>query len=392
MLFVLSADLPAGRPTASDGPRKDYIALIEALQPTVLDRTQVRRSMVGRLAERLLGTAAAQALLAFGQHRRYDVVITDGEHIGIPLALLLKAAGASVAHVTIGHRLSTPKKRLFFRWLRVHSHMNRIALHSKLQYTIATSELGIPSNRLRVIPFQADTSFWHPQSIPEERLVSSAGLEHRDYQTLFRAVDGLDADVVVGAASHWSRQANTAVGTERPANVTVASFDYPSLRAVFARSSVVVAPLFDVDFQAGITTILEAMAMGKAIIVTRAAGQTDVVEDRRLDGRTTPLGARPMSLLRDLAEQAGVPVEPNGLYVPPSDPEALRRAIVYLLDHPDERAQLGAAARRTVERFMSIEHFAARMSAWVESATPTADVPADLDGWRERGSTAMSVR
>jgi glycosyltransferase involved in cell wall biosynthesis len=348
--------------------------------------------MVGRLVERLFGTTVAQALLAFGQHHRFDVVITDGEHLGIPLALLLKATGARVSHVTIGHRLSTPKKRLFFRWLRVHSHMNRIALHSKLQYAIATSKLGIPREQLTVIPFQADTTFWRPQAVPEERLVSSAGLEHRDYQTLFQAVDGLDADVVIGAASHWSRQPNTAAGTERPANVTVASFDYASLRAVFARSSVVVVPLFDVDFQAGITTILEAMAMGKAVIVTRAAGQTDVVEDRRLDGRATSMGPRPMSLLRELAEQAGVPVEPNGLYVPPSDPEALRRAIVYLLDHPDERAQLGAAARRTVERFMSVEHFAARMSAWVESATPTADARADLDDWRERGSTAISVR
>jgi glycosyltransferase involved in cell wall biosynthesis len=391
ILFVVSADLPTDRPIISDGPRKDYIALIESLHPTVLDRTRVRRSAAGRLAERLFGTAVTQALLAFRQHRRYDVVITDGEHIGIPLALMLKAVGATVAHVTIGHRLSTPKKRPFFRWLRVHSHMNRIALHSKLQYDIATTELGIPRDQVMVIPFQTDTAFWRPQSVPEERLVSSAGLEHRDYRTLFQAVEGLDADVVIGAASQWSRQPNTAIGPEHPANVTVDSFDYAALRDVFARSSVVVVPLFDVDFQAGITTILEAMAMGKAVVVTRAAGQTDVVEDRRLDTGGTPAGPRPLSLLRELAQQAGLPVEPNGLYVPPSDPAALRRAIEYLLDHPDERAQLGAAARRTVERFMSVEHFAARMGAWVEGATRGVDHPADAGGLSQSGSPAASA-
>src|SRR3712207_2145384 len=113
---------------------------------------------------------------SFVRHRAYDVVITDGEHIGIPLALLLKVVGAGTAHVTIGHRLSTPKKRPFFRWLRVHSHMHRIALHSKRQYEIARAELGIPEERLALVPFQADTEYWCPRPVPEERLVSSAGL------------------------------------------------------------------------------------------------------------------------------------------------------------------------------------------------------------------------
>jgi len=392
ILFVVSADLPDGFEPIAMGPRKDYVALIESLRPTVLDRTRVRQSAVGHLVERWFGVAVAQAVVAFRQRHAYDIVITDGEHIAIPLALMLKAVGASITHVTIGHRLSTPKKRPFFRWLRVHSHITRIALHSKLQYEIATSDLGIPKDQLTVIPWQADTSFWRPRPVPEERLVSSAGLEHRDYQTLFRAVDGLDARVVVGAASHWSRQPNTALATARPSNVTVDSFDYAGLRDVFARSAVVVVPLFDVDFQAGITTILEAMAMGKAVIVTRAAGQTDVIEDRRYGPRRSSTRPQSISLLRELAEQSGVPVEPNGLYVPPSDPAALRRAIEYLLDNPDERARLGAAARRTVERFMSVEHFAARMSSWVEGARPANDADVGDDIWPEAATAAASSR
>jgi glycosyltransferase involved in cell wall biosynthesis len=391
MLFVVSADLPNGAQTTSDGPRKDYTTLIETLHPTILDRTRARQSVIGRIVDRFFGVSIAQAVLAFLQHRRFDTVITDGEHIGIPLAILLKLAGATTVHVTIGHRLSASKKRPFFRWLRVHSHITRIAVHSKLQYAIATSELGIPKEQLAVIPWQADTDFWRPQAVPEERLVSSAGLEHRDYATLFQAVDGLDARVVVGAASHWSRQPNTALGADRPTNVTVGSFDYAALREVFARSAVVVVPLFDVDFQAGITTILEAMAMGKAVIVTRAAGQTDVVEDRRLEARGTPTRPRPTSLLRELAEQAGVPVEPNGLYVPPGDPVALRRAIDYLLDHPDERARLGMAARQTVERFMRVEQFAARMSAWIEGAHAATDTIDGQAAWTDAATPVASA-
>ena len=85
-------------------------------------------------------------------------------------------------------------------------------------------------------------------------------------------------------------------------------------------------PVDDVDFQAGITTILEAMAMGKPVIVTHTYGQTDVIEDRRSVTRGAQDRSRPISLLRDVAEEEDVPIEPNGFYVPPKDPDALRRA------------------------------------------------------------------
>ena len=386
VLFVVSVDLPEDLQPDPEGPRRDFVTLIEALRPTVLDRTQVRRSIIARLIARLAGVAAAQAWLAFLQHRQYDVLITDGEHIGIPLALMLKLVGARTPHLTIGHRLSTPKKRLFFRWLQVHSHITRIALHSKLQYEIATAELGIPKEQLVVIPWQADTTYWRPQPVPEERLVCSAGLEHRDYPTFFRGVEELDVPVIVGAASHWSRQPNTALGAQRPPNVDVDAFDYASLRDLFARSAVVVVPLFDVDFQAGVTTILEAMSMGKAVIVTQTSGQTDVVEDGHAQAHGILKCPRPTSLLRDLAEQAGIPLEPNGLYVPPNDPSALREAISYLLDRPEERARLGASARQTIERFMSVDHFADRVTSLVDGLVP----PTGAISASERESPGLS--
>ena len=47
-------------------------------------------------------------------------------------------------------------------------------------------------------------------------------------------------------------------------------------------------------------------------------------------------------------EQAGA-----GVAVPPDDPEAFTKAIVRLLDQPDEAAAMGAAGRRFVERWAS---------------------------------------
>jgi glycosyltransferase involved in cell wall biosynthesis len=312
--------------------------------------------------------APLQAWIAFRKRASYDVIVTDGEHIGIPLALLLKAARSRIGHITIGHLLTAGKKRPMFKWLKAHTHMDRIVVHSRRQYELAIDDLGIPPERLSLMPYQVDAGFWQPSSeVAEERLICSVGLEFRDYPTLLRAVDGLDLKVLIGAASHWSKRRNTATGEHVPANVEVSKFDYQALRQLYARSAMVVVPLDDVDFQAGITVILEAMAMGKPVIVTHTRGQTDVIEDRRSATRGAVTRVRPRSLVRELAESAGLAVEHTGLYVPPADPDALRQAIVYLLDATETRQQLGSAGRRTVERLMTVDHFAARIGQLVQS-------------------------
>ncbi len=109
------------------------------------------------------------------------------------------------------------------------------------------------------------------------------------------------------------------------------------------------------------------MAMGKPVIVTRTQGQTDVVEDI-----ADATGPHPVSLLRPLAQEAGVALEPTGIYVPPADPVALRNAITYLLDHPEERRRLGSAGRRTVEQLMRVDQFASRLERVVDQVAPLA--------------------
>jgi glycosyltransferase involved in cell wall biosynthesis len=65
-------------------------------------------------------------------------------------------------------------------------------------------------------------------------------------------------------------------------------------------------------------------------------------------------------------------VEQTGFYVAPGDAGALRAAIAYLLDHPDERARMGRAARRVTEELYSVEHFAERLRSMVLKTLPPA--------------------
>src|SRR5215208_2008992 len=336
-LLVISAAVDAEARTAvarGQWPHKDFLDLAERLDADVIDTRAIDRSRRWRLVRRVAGRPATQALMAFSRRRRYDAIVTDGEHIGIPLALLTRFSRRRPSHVTIGHLLSTPTKRWILRRFRLQAQFDRVLLHATRQYEAANCELGFRADQLTLVPYQVDPAFWSPREIrSDDPMICSAGLEYRDYPTLMNAVRGLPVRVVIAAGSRWSQHTNSAEGEPPPANVEITSLDYPALRDLYARARFVVVPLKDIDNQAGVTTILEAMAMAKAVIVTSTRGQCDVIRGRlctALGVSPAPQGGpAPFQIPGPLAEAE------TGLYVLPGDSAGLRRAIDYLLAHPE---------------------------------------------------------
>jgi glycosyltransferase involved in cell wall biosynthesis len=240
-----------------------------------------------------------------------------------------------------------------------------------------------------LLPYQVDTAFWSPPAAADgdAAVISSAGLEYRDYPTLIEAARGEPLQAVIAAGSRWSKHRNSSRGIDLPGNVAVTSLNYLGLRELYARSRFVVMPLRETDNQAGITTILEAMAMGRAVIVSATRGQRDVVRGRLVeaDGVTGRVigGPAGFGIARPLAE------EETGLYVPPGDPAALRTAIRYLLDRPDEAERLGAAGRRLVATEMNLDLYVRRIAGWMRGtaaeacATAGAESPAPVSVQRD---------
>ena len=158
-----------------------------------------------------------------------------------------------------------------------------------------------------------------------------------------------------------------------PPNVSVGSFDYVGMRQLYSAARFVVVPLLEVDFQAGVTVILEAMAMGKAVIVSGTRGQTDVLRDLRNDGRGPiarewwPSFLETSSFAETLGRLA------TGFYVTPGDPDELRGSIQYLLDHPEVAEELGRNGRR-VAAYFSLDAFAKRFAAAIRGEHQPLDV------------------
>lgn len=326
-------------------PRPDYRVMAEAFGAHLIDRTDARRQtgLLGSITERVAGPDAMLAWACVRLRHRYGAIVTDGEQVGLPFALLSRlSVRRRPQHLMITHVMSVAKKALLMRAFRLASAIDTFIVYATAQQRYLQERLGVPASKVVRTSFMVDTAFWtrtHPPN--ESRTICAAGLEHRDYPTLIDAVRGVDVRVVIAAASPWSRRRDTTRDEALPDNVEVARLGFVDLRKLYAESLFVVMPLDDVPFQAGITTILEAMAMGRAVICSRSAGQTDVV----VDGET-------------------------GLYVPPGDPEALRQAIVALLDDPDRARRMGEAARRYVEH-ADVQRYAARLARLVRR--PAAD-------------------
>ena len=332
MLVSARADAQIRADVAADRrPCPEYLRLEELHHFDILDWSLV--SPRGR--KRSAWLSLDHVVAAWPLLRGYDVVFSDGEHLGIPLALLMRMLGFVRPHLILGHHLTTRHKRPFFRYLRAQNGMHRILFHSSDQLEEA-QEFGIPKSKLALVPYFADADFWRPLAVAEEPLIVSAGREHRDYRSLAAAWEDMPEQVLVGAASVHSPEARWSLPDRWPTNFECRPVDFVTLRQWYARASVIVIPLLATNFQAGVTTLLEAMAMGKPVIVSANRAHRELVED-------------------------GV----DAVLVPPGDADALRTAIRELLDNPAERRRLGTAARAKVMSSYGLNAYCARLAGHV---------------------------
>ncbi|MEX0801659.1 MAG: glycosyltransferase family 4 protein [Dehalococcoidia bacterium] len=361
LLLVTAEDVEDARREVRAGisPRKDYLELAGALGADILALSDVQANPTARRLDRLVRRGAGHAYLASRRISEYDTIYSDGEHMGLLLGIALARKQHRPRHVMLGHSLSAWKKRPLAAFAR--DGIDAVVVHCSAQVDFAIHTLLIDPGRVYLIPYQVDVGFWKPQPGGDELVLVSAGLERRDYGTLIEAVRDLPVGVRVAASSRWSHNRDRLRGRRLPLNMTVGAYDYVRLRELYSQARVVVVPVQDVDFQAGITTILEAMAMGKAVIATRTRGQ-----------RETVVGPLWRSGQTAWPTDSPSPEDSTGIYVPPRDADALRSAISYLLARPELVSVLGGNGRRFAEEHVNTNRFVERLAPIIDPSYASA--------------------
>jgi hypothetical protein len=187
------------------------------------------------------------------------------------------------------------------------------------------------SSRVRFIPWAVTVKDEEPST--ENGRVFAGGNSLRDYAPLIAAAGRLDAPVDIATSLLTGGELG-----RTPANLTVGPRPQAEYDAMLRAAAVVVVPLqARGDRSSGQTTYVNAMARGKAIVVTDTPGVRDYITD----GET-------------------------GLIVAPGDSAAMAQAITRLLDDPAERARIGRQARDHALGQLTLTHYATRLLQLVD--------------------------
>ena len=174
----------------------------------------------------------------------------------------------------------------------------------------------------------------------DQGYIFSGGRSRRDFGTLFKAVSGVKARVFV-AADYDPFDGKLHVPHAVPNNVRVElKLTQKEFKLRMAHCSFVVVPLTSTSLAAGSEVVLQAMAMGKAVIATSNPGVANYVSD----GET-------------------------GFLIPPADSDTLRSRIELLLRNRQLTQVVGDNGRRRVVSLSFIEV----ADQFVQMLTPILD-------------------
>jgi len=235
------------------------------------------------------------------------------------------------------HNVASLRRRLPLATFRLGKLVDHFLCLSEESRKELESRYGVERERITVIGSRVDTDFFTPDaSVRVERQVCSAGAVNRDYKTLIGAVKPLSVPTKIAADTAWAHSTGQIQIDSLPDFVEMRSWGtYVKLRQLYAESAVVVVPL-ERPMLSGVTVALEAMAMGKPVIMTHSA----YVDDFLRDGE-------------------------NGFFVPPNDSQALQAKIQLLLDNPELAVQVGARAREWVLSRYTVDAYVKRiLSVW----------------------------
>ncbi|NJL21396.1 MAG: glycosyltransferase family 4 protein [Leptolyngbyaceae cyanobacterium SM1_3_5] len=190
--------------------------------------------------------------------------------------------------------------------------IDRFVVHTERERHLYSEWLQLPIDRFEFVPYQvSEIPITHSENTTQPFLVA-LGSAHRDFATLFGAVDRLNLPTVVASGARSLEGFTIPASVQTPFGIT--KQDCLQL-AQEARINIVPLLPNEAATAAGQVTIVEAMRMKRALIVTRCNGAEDYVQH----GKT-------------------------GLLVEPHSIESLVEAIQLLWNDADLRQRLGDAA------------------------------------------------
>jgi glycosyltransferase involved in cell wall biosynthesis len=251
-----------------------------------------------------------------------DTIFVNGEDIGYPIAVMLRNQNDRPKLCVFVHNMDSLRFKALLKIFNLDKVIDLFMTNTVYKADYIVNFLNIPPERIVLIDEQTDTKFFTPgpSDIQKNRpIIGSGGLEQRDYRTLAEATKNLDVDVRICAVSPDAKATREKFPEEKPQNMEWKYYDWQALRQLYRNSDIVVVPLQDHKYQAGMTTLFESLSCCRPVIMTNTPG---IVEKFAKEG--VLIGVEP-----------GNPIE-------------LRNAINYLIENPKEAEQMAKRGHQLV--------------------------------------------
>ena len=263
-----------------------------------------------------------------------DVALSVFEDAGLGFArwqaLSVRSPSFRVPHVMIAcwlaediRNMTQAKLASIRRSIRSTS---QVVVFSANQIPILADFLGMPPERISVIPFGVDTQYYSPSAVHGPAggagVVAVGGDSRRDYATLITAARMADIPITLVCYPR------NITGLNLPPQVRLRSdIRHEEYRRLLLAADLVVTPTIAPAYPSGQSVVLEAMSMGCATLTTDSPAMREYVTD-------------------------GV----DGALVPPRDPAHMAELIGDLLADDDRRQSLGTTAAKTVRASFYLEN------------------------------------
>jgi glycosyltransferase involved in cell wall biosynthesis len=278
-------------------------------------------------------TGVIAALRMFARRRHCQGVVTDGGSSGMLFAWLQALCPwGRKPHVLIDclWELSESPVRNWLKSLRV-----RLSVRSVHRFVVWASHetedfaraFGLPKWQLEYVPFH-HTLHDYDFEARDDGYLFAGGNSDRDYRTLVEAVRPLDVPVWIALT-----QRDLLAGVNVPPHVRVEATTPEGFRQAMAGARLIVVPMRIGTLRSGgQQTCLNAMLLGKPTIAVGRRWAVDFITDGE-----------------------------DGLIIDYEDADGLRRAIRWVLDHPEAARRMGERGRDraawfTTERCMRTIH------------------------------------
>jgi glycosyltransferase involved in cell wall biosynthesis len=342
LILVSNAVTPSNQyqwEVANDlSPRVDYIEIAQKIGGETLGYENHKGSWYKpiRDLENRIKIDIIEAFRTAKKFPNFSLYLSASEKSAIPLSFFMSALGEDAPHILIGHHLSSIPKTRLYRYWKFREHITHVICVSQAQADFAINIMNFPDSNVDFLYDKVDHRFFRPDNHEEGEYILAIGQEQRDYKTLVDAIDGTGIELVIVASSPWS-QFNLEI-TERPNVTLVSNIPYTELRDLYQGAKVILVPLLENNYGAGLNTMLEAMAMAKPLIISRTNGVNNYIHHSE-----------------------------TGIQSSPGNSAELRDCISMLWGDKNERTRLGTNARQAIVEQMNIDIYVEKIVGIVGS-------------------------